>query len=113
MSFELCLCLQTFSLPLPKRPVGGCDPAVWHPCAAELERRDPQLCRQRQSRHFAGQRQRTILRVHAEGGSQPGRGPPSAGRRDAAKGKRMIRWREHLEVFHRVDRRLSGLTFSF
>lgn len=74
------------SLLLPFRASGRRGPALRHPRPSGHEPHHPELPRQRQPRHAADQRQRQVLRVHAEGGDQRRRAGRRAGQRDATEG---------------------------
>ncbi|KAF3841061.1 hypothetical protein F7725_006923, partial [Dissostichus mawsoni] len=57
-----------------KQRVGGCDPAFWSPVPASMSDVILNCAVNASPRYTSGQRQWAILRVHAKGGSQPGKG---------------------------------------
>lgn len=68
------------------RFVCGCDSALWSPFATGLQWHYLDLCREQQSHHHSGERERPILRIQPERRGAGQQGPWCAKCRDAQEG---------------------------
>lgn len=79
------LCIKTI-FEIYNRFVCGYNSALWRPFATRLKQRHLDLCREQQSHHHTGERERTILRVQPERRGPGQQGPRCAKCRDAQEG---------------------------